>query len=111
MADNFDKRPVQKYGTQVKAPPKVMVYKCGDKHDQGKQFVINKNFRTLEQLQRKVAQEIGFLPSLRGLYTIDGNAITSLGDIEDKSILIAVRTGESFSAQKLPSACAVDEGQ
>jgi len=50
-----------------------MIYKCGgtkemfctfnyfktnllDKHDQGKQFLINKNFRTLEQLQRKVAQ-------------------------------------------------------
>jgi len=100
---NFDKQPVQLFGTQAKTPTKVMVYKCGDKHDKGKQFLL-KDFRTLDQFQRKVAQQVGFMPSIRGLYTCEGKLIRNLDEIEDKSILIAVRTGETFGLDKLPYA-------
>eukprot|EP01087_Luapelamoeba_hula_P005404 TRINITY_DN15480_c0_g1_i1.p2 TRINITY_DN15480_c0_g1~~TRINITY_DN15480_c0_g1_i1.p2 ORF type:complete len:142 (+),score=21.57 TRINITY_DN15480_c0_g1_i1:63-428(+) len=104
MALNFNKAPVQKFGLQTKPPPKVMVFKCGDKHDRGKEFLINKNFRTLDQLHQKVAQQIGFMPSIRGLYTTDGRVIRGLDEIEDRSMLLAVRQGETFSQERIPNA-------
>ncbi|KAL6057910.1 hypothetical protein QOT17_015169 [Balamuthia mandrillaris] len=100
---NYDKQPIQKYGTQAAVPTKAIIYKCGDKHDKGKTFLV-KNVRTLEQFQANVAKDLKMLPALRGLYTPEGKKIQSLEEIEDKAVLVAVQKGFSFDAKRLPTA-------
>jgi hypothetical protein len=100
---NFDQAPPQKFGTQAKPPPKVKIYACGEKHDKGTDFLV-KHYRTLEQFEKDVAQKCRLMPSLRGLFTVDGRKITSLDEIENRQILVAVKSGTMFSRERLPSA-------
>ncbi|ELR22059.1 uncharacterized protein ACA1_158030 [Acanthamoeba castellanii str. Neff] len=89
---NFNKAPIQKFGTQATAPPKVKIFRCGEKHDKG--YVFHKH----------VAEKLSLLPAVRALYTVEGRKIGSLEEIEDKQVLVAVKTGTTFTKDRLPLA-------
>jgi hypothetical protein len=100
---NYNKVPIQKFGTQASVPTKVTIYKCGEKHDKGQDFLV-KHFRTLDQFHKHVAEKCGLMPAVRGLYTVEGKKIASLEEIQHKQILVAVKTGTAFSKDRLPQA-------
>jgi hypothetical protein len=100
---NFNKAPIQKFGTQATAPPKVKIFRCGEKHDKGQDFLV-KHFRTLDQFHKHVAEKLSLLPAVRALYTVEGRKIGSLEEIEDKQVLVAVKTGTTFTKDRLPLA-------
>eukprot|EP00761_Pharyngomonas_kirbyi_P001649 gb/GECH01001653.1/.p1 GENE.gb/GECH01001653.1/~~gb/GECH01001653.1/.p1 ORF type:complete len:113 (+),score=33.06 gb/GECH01001653.1/:1-339(+) len=102
-AKNFDKQPVQKFGSQVEKPPKITVYKLTDKHDKGETFLI-KNYKTMQQLLEKIAKTCNLLPAVRFLCLPNGKKVTSLDKLEDGGSYIAVPTGYVFKKDKVPLA-------
>eukprot|EP01088_Endostelium_zonatum_P015809 TRINITY_DN4025_c0_g1_i1.p1 TRINITY_DN4025_c0_g1~~TRINITY_DN4025_c0_g1_i1.p1 ORF type:complete len:130 (-),score=43.05 TRINITY_DN4025_c0_g1_i1:61-423(-) len=102
-AVSFSEKPPQKFGLQIDAPKRLKVYPSGEKSDKGTLIVV-KAVKTIDQLNQRIATQLKLLPSVRGLYTVDGQLMASLEALQDGQILIAVKKGHTFKKElgKIP---------
>eukprot|EP00697_Spironema_sp_BW2_P000794 gnl/Spiro4/11071_TR5866_c0_g2_i1.p1 gnl/Spiro4/11071_TR5866_c0_g2~~gnl/Spiro4/11071_TR5866_c0_g2_i1.p1 ORF type:complete len:120 (-),score=36.39 gnl/Spiro4/11071_TR5866_c0_g2_i1:71-430(-) len=103
-AQSFSAAPVTKFGTQASTPRKIHVFKLGEMHDNGEMFMLQ-TFKNLNQLKVKIAEKLSLLPGLhpqRGIMTLDGRAINDLSELEDGGRYVVMRSGFSYSADKVP---------
>lgn len=99
QAKQFSKSPVVKFGVQAEKPPRVTFWRLGEKHDEGLSVLV-KNFRTLDQLEKKMAQQLSLMPSLYGIFTPQGKKLKDIAEIHEGMDLVAVQTGHKFMADK-----------
>ena len=99
QAKQFSKSPVVKFGVQAEKPPRVTFWRLGEKHDEGLSVLV-KNFRTLDQLEKKMAQQLSLMPSLYGIFTPQGKRLKDIAEIHEGMDLVAVQTGHKFLTEK-----------
>jgi hypothetical protein len=96
-------RKIEKYGVQATTPNIITVWKNGDKFDAGTQLIL-KNFKTLDQIHRQLAEKLQMLPAVR-LYTVDGKLVKSLDELGNKGNFVAVKQGTPMKDTTLPAQC------